>query len=81
MNKTSTEFQKNSHKTVEGVSHTMYPLSIYFDSNKYQKTTKLDKTTSPLKFQKNRHKIVRAVAYIRYLLYIHFECNNSLEKD
>ena len=71
MTKTSTEFQENRHKTVEGVAHTIYPLSIYFDSNKYLKTTKLNKTTtSPLEFQKNRHKIVGEVAYIRYPLYI-----------
>ena len=31
MKKTSVKFQKNQHKTVGGVAHTRYPLSIHFD--------------------------------------------------
>ena len=32
MAKTSVKFQRNRHKTVGGVAHTRYPLSIHFDS-------------------------------------------------
>ena len=32
MTKTSVKFQKDWHKTVRGVAHTWYPLSIHFDS-------------------------------------------------
>ena len=32
--KTSVKFQKNQYKTVGGVAHTRYPLSIHFDSKK-----------------------------------------------
>ena len=31
MNKTPEKFQKNQHKTVGGVVHTRYPLSIHFN--------------------------------------------------
>ena len=32
MYKTPVKFQKNRYKTVGGVAHTRYPLSIHFDS-------------------------------------------------
>ena len=32
MYKSLVKFQRNRHKTVGGVAHTMYPLSIHFDS-------------------------------------------------
>ena len=32
MYKTPVKFQKNLYKTVGGVAHTRYPLSIHFDS-------------------------------------------------
>ena len=32
MYKSLVKFQRNQHKTVGGVAHTSYPLSIYFDS-------------------------------------------------
>ena len=31
MNKTPVKFQMNRDKTVGGVAHTVYPLSIHFD--------------------------------------------------
>ena len=37
MTKTSVKFGKNQHKTVGGVAHTRYPLSIHFDSFKMPK--------------------------------------------
>ena len=32
MSKTPVKFKKNRHKTIGGVEHTRYPLSIHFDS-------------------------------------------------
>ena len=32
MYKSLVKFQRNRHKTVGGVAHTRYPLSIHFDS-------------------------------------------------
>ena len=32
MYKSLVKFQRNQHKTVGGVAHTRYPLSIHFDS-------------------------------------------------
>ena len=40
MIKTSHKFQKNRNKTVEGVAHTRYPLSIHLNCTKVRKTTK-----------------------------------------
>ena len=37
MTKTSVKFQKNRHKTVGGVAHTRYPVSINFDSKNAKK--------------------------------------------
>ena len=36
-----TFFQKNRHKTVGGVAHTRYPVSINFDSKNARKMPKL----------------------------------------
>ena len=41
MTKTSVKFQKNRHKTVGGVAHTRYPVSINFDSKNARKMPKL----------------------------------------
>ena len=41
MTKTSVKFQKNQHKTVGGVAHTRYPVSINFDSKNARKMPKL----------------------------------------
>ena len=35
------KFQKNRHKTVGGVAHTRYPVSINFDSKNARKMPKL----------------------------------------
>ena len=40
--KTSVKFQKNQHKTVGGVAHTRYPLSIHFDCKNAWKMAKLN---------------------------------------
>ena len=40
--KTSVKFRKNLHKTVGGVAHTRYPLSIHFDSKNAEKMTKFN---------------------------------------
>ena len=40
MTKTSVKFQKNWNKTVGGVAHTRYPLSIHFHYQNAQKMTK-----------------------------------------
>ena len=42
MTKTSVKFQKNRHKTVGGVAHTRYPLSIHFDSKNVKKKIKFN---------------------------------------
>ena len=41
MTKKSVKFQKNRHKTVGGVAHTRYPVSINFDSKNARKMPKL----------------------------------------
>ena len=42
MKKTPVKFQKNRHKSVGGVAHTRYPLSIHFDSKNAEKMTKFN---------------------------------------
>ena len=42
MTKTSVKFRKNPHKTVGGVAHTRYLLSIHFDSKNAEKMTKFN---------------------------------------
>ena len=37
MTKTPVKFERNWHKTVEGVAHTRYPLSSHFDSKNSEK--------------------------------------------
>ena len=40
MTKTPVKLKRNWHKTVGGVAHTRYPLSIHFDSIRGSKMTK-----------------------------------------
>ena len=42
MKKPSVKFRKNQHKTVGGVAHTRYPLSIHNDSKNAWKMAKLN---------------------------------------
>ena len=42
MYKTPVKFQKNQYKTVGGVAHTRYPLSIHFDSKNARKMAKFN---------------------------------------
>ena len=42
MTKTPVKFQKNQHKTVGGVAHTRYPLSIYFNGKNARKMTEFN---------------------------------------
>ena len=51
MTKTPVKFQKDRHKTVGGVVHTMYPLSIHFDSIRASKMAKI-------KMQKKCQKLI-----------------------
>ena len=85
MTKTSVKFQKNRHKTVGGVAHTRYPVSINFDSKNARKMPKLNcrksdlqiMTKTSVKFQKNRHKTVGGVAHTRYPVSINFDSKNA----
>ena len=42
MYKTPVKFQKNWYKTAGGDAHTMYPLSIHFDSKNARKMAKFN---------------------------------------
>ena len=42
MTKTPVKFQKNQHKTVGGVAHTRYPISIHFNGKNARKKTEFN---------------------------------------
>ena len=62
MKKTSVKFRKNQHKTVGGVAHTRYPLSIHFDCKNAWKMANLNLWK---KWQKNLRTIAKPHAYLQ----------------
>ena len=63
MKKTSVKFRKNRHRTVGGVAHTRYPLSIHFDIVKMSK--KRLSSTCGKSDKKNFRTISKPHAYLQ----------------
>ena len=64
MTKTPVKFQKGQHKTVAGVAHTRYPLSIHVDSIRASKMTKFKmrkKLTVNLRIISKPHKYLQTM--------------------
>ena len=64
--KTTVKFQKNQNKTVGGVAHTRYPLSIHFHCQNDRKMTKFKLRTKVIKI--NLSIISKPHAYLQSLV-------------
>ena len=78
MVKSSVKFQKNRNKTVGGVAHTRYPLSIQFHCQNAKKMTKFNLRKKVIKF--NLRIIAKPHAHLQSMIKISVKFQKNWNK-